>query len=101
VTCLAPEFTARVTNHLHRLGWRAVATCDYIEIVIPIEAPGMQAAAKRGDCLYVWPAGGGLRWEVRAPGARQGVGQVLEVPGAHYVQLVAEIDHLLRAVHQP
>jgi hypothetical protein len=98
VTALAPDFCARVTNHLHRLGWRAIATPDYIEVNIPIEAGAQQAAAKRGDRLYVWPTETGFRWEVRPPGAPQGGGEVLDVPGPHYVQLVAEIDHVLDPV---
>jgi hypothetical protein len=96
VLALDPRFTARVTNHLARLGWAATATSDYIEVRIPIEATGQQAAAKRGDRLYVWPATEGVRWEIRPPGAPQGVGEVLDLPGPHYVQLVAEIDHLLQ-----
>lgn len=98
-TVFAPEFTARITNHLARLGWQATATADYIEVRIPIEAGAQQAAAKRGDRLYVWPTGEGVRWEIRPPGAPQGEGAVLDVPGPHYVQLVAEIDHLLGPVH--
>jgi hypothetical protein len=99
VTVLAPDYTARVTNHLHRLGWTAIATCDYIEVYIPIEAGAQQAAAKRGDRLYVWPTEEGFRWEIRPPGFPQGAGELLDVPGPHYVQLVAEIDHLLQPVH--
>ncbi|MCZ4602930.1 hypothetical protein O3S80_03915 [Streptomyces sp. Lzd4kr] len=95
VTAFAPEYCARVTNHLARLDWTAVATPDYIEVCIPIEASGQQAAAKRGDRLYVWPTEEGVRWEIRPPGAPQGEGEVLDLPGPHYVQLVAEIDYLL------
>ncbi|WP_435279317.1 hypothetical protein [Streptomyces sp. 1222.5] len=98
-TGFASDYTARVTNHLHRLGWHAVATPDYIEVRIPIEAGAQQAAAKRGDRLYVWPTAEGMRWEIRSPGAPQGAGEVLDVPGPHYVQLVAEIDHLLGPAH--
>lgn len=98
---LAAEFTARVTNHLARLGWQAIATPDYIEVRIPIEAGARQAAAKRGDRLYVWPTEAGMQWEIRPPGAPQGAGEVLDVPGPHYVQLVAEIDYLLQPVHGP
>jgi hypothetical protein len=98
---LAPAYAARATNHLARLGWTAIATADYIEVRIPIEATGQQAAAKRGDCLYVWPTAEGMRWEIRPPGAPQGQGEVLDLPGSHYVQLVAEIDYLLQPTHDP
>lgn len=99
MTVLAPEYCARVTNHLHRLGWTAVATPDYIEVHIPIEAGAQQAAAKRGDRLYVWPADAGFRWEIRPPGAPQGAGAEVEVSGPQYQWLVAEIDHLLQPFH--
>lgn len=98
-TALEPEFTVRVTNHLARLGWKTTATPDYIEVHIPIEATGQQAAAKRGDRLYVWPAADGMRWEIRPPGQPQGHGKELPLQGPHHVYLVAEIDHLLLHGH--
>lgn len=96
-----PGYTARATNHLTRLGWQATATGDYIEVHIPIEATGQQAAAKRGDRLYVWPTAEGVRWEIRPPGHPQGAGQELVLPGPQHQWLVAEIDHLLKPSHDP
>lgn len=99
LTVLESAFTARVTSHLARLGWSATATADYIEVRIPIEASGQQAAAKRGDRLYVWPTEAGMRWEIRPPGSPQGRGEGLPLQGPHHVYLVAEIDHLLKPSH--
>lgn len=96
---LAPDYTARVTNHLTRLGWTTVATPDYLEVRIPIEATGQQPAAKRGDHLYVWPTDTGMRWEIRPPGAPQGDGAHLPLTGPSHLYLVAEIDHLLKPTH--
>jgi hypothetical protein len=100
LAALPAPFTARVTNHLARLGWAATATPDYIEVRIPIEATGQQAAAKRGDRLYVWPAPDGMRWEIRPPGAVPGRGEVLALQGPHHAYLVAEVDHLLKPLHE-
>jgi hypothetical protein len=91
-------FTTAVAEHLGRLGWAVLGTSPTrIEVAIPIEATGQQAAAKRGDHLSVWVGDGSFSWAIHPP---KDTGLVinpapLDVYTVHPVAVVASIDHLL------
>lgn len=95
------SFVEAVAEHLSRLGWTVWDHTDVaITVLIPIEATGMQPAAKRGDHLSVWwSQTGGFMWAVHEPehGGWHNNPNTLSMPShEHPVYVVASIDHLLR-----
>lgn len=97
-TQAAMPFVTAIAEHLGRLGWDVhSASPTRIEVTIPIEAAGQQAAAKRGDHLSVWVGDGSFSWAIHPP---KDTGLVinpaaLDVYTVHPVAVVASIDHLL------
>lgn len=91
-------FVTAIAEHLGRLGWVVRGTSPTrIQVAIPIEAAGQQAAAKRGDHLTVWLGDGSFTWAIHPP---LDTGLVpdpapLDVYTNHPVAVVASIDHLL------